>query len=112
MKRTTSFQIEEIEIRAAEERDADALAALIAELGYPTEVSIVGERLNDLTRTGGSVLVAAHKQNVIGLAVLLRTLYLHRPPDGRIATLVVSRNYRSGGIGARLVAATEKVFSE
>lgn len=103
---------EELEIRQANESDIDALAALVAELGYPTEVSIVGERLNDLTGAGGTVLVAVQTQNVVGLAVLLRTLYLHRPPDGRIATLVVSRTYRNRGIGARLVAAAETIFRE
>lgn len=107
-----SFTPEEMQIRQADEPDADALALLVAELGYPTEASQARERLIDIKRAGDSVLVAAHNSKVIGMAVLHRTRFLHRPPDARISTLVVFEKYRNFGIGTRLVEAAEAVFHE
>ena len=106
------FMIENLEIRAAVESDADALALLVAQLGYPTESSAVKARLAEIFRIGDSVLVAAHEAEIVGLIVLHRTRFLHRPPDGRISTLVVLDSYRSRGIGANLVKAAERIFRE
>jgi GNAT superfamily N-acetyltransferase len=35
---------------------------------------------------------------------------LHRPPDGRISTLVVSDDYRGRGVGGKLIEAAESIF--
>lgn len=97
----SNFIIEEMKIRQADESDADALASLVEELGYPTAVSSACERLTDLNNAGGCVLVAACNSKIIGMIVLHRTRFLHRPPNGRISTLVVFEAYRSrGGVGA------------
>ncbi len=108
----SSFTPEEMQIRRANESDADALALLAAELGYPTEASQARTRLIDINRAGDAVLVAAFNSKVVGMIVLHRTGFLHRPPDGRISTLVVFEEFRGFGIGARLVAAAEAVFRE
>ena len=110
--KTSEFKVEEMSIRRACESDADALALLVGELGYPTEASTARERLNDVTQAGDCVLVALHSSKVIALALLHRTRFLHRPTDGRISTLVVSEDYRGRGIGARLVEAAESVFRQ
>lgn len=111
-EKAKSFTPEEMQIRQADESDSDVLALLLAELGYPTETSQVRERLIDSNRVGDSVLVAVYNSKVVGMAVLHRTRFLHRPPDGRISTLVVFESYRSCCIGARLVEAAEAVFRE
>jgi GNAT superfamily N-acetyltransferase len=103
---------EEIIIRPARESDAEALALLVGELGYPTEASTARQRFNDLTEAGDSILVALHLAKVIALVVLHRTRFLHRPADGRISTLVVSEAYRGRGIGSRLIEAAEAVFRQ
>lgn len=108
----SSFTPEEMQIRQAMTSDAEAPAALVAKLGYPTEPSQASERLIDINRTGDSVLVAAFNSKVVGMIVLHRTGFLHRPPNGRISTLVVFEEYRSFGIGMRLVEAAEAVFRE
>ena len=112
MTQTSSFIEEEIKIRQADESDANALALLVAERGfdYPTEISLVRERLIDLNRAGDCILVAADDSKVIGMALLHRTRFLHRPPDGRIVSLVISETYRSRGIGPHLIEAAESVF--
>lgn len=114
MTRTSKFGIEEINIRQADESDADALALLVADTGfdYPTEVSLVRERLTDLNRAGDCILVAVCKSKVIGMVLLHRTRFLHRPPDGRISSLVVADSYRGRGIGSRLVEAAELIFRQ
>ncbi|WP_210517891.1 GNAT family N-acetyltransferase [Hymenobacter terricola] len=100
----------EVSIRPACEADAKVLALLMAELGYPTQESVLRERLAALPQAGDQALVAITGAQVLGLVVLHRTHFLHRAPDGRIVTLVVAAAQRSNGIGARLVAAAEQVF--
>jgi GNAT superfamily N-acetyltransferase len=109
---STTINADEISIRQATEADAEALAALVGELGYPTEPATALERLRDSTAVGDCLLVAVHHSNVIGLILLHRTPFLHRAPDGRISTLVVSDNYRGKGVGGRLLVAAESVFRE
>lgn len=105
---------EEIKIKLANETDAESLARLVAENGfdYPTEVSLVRERLKDLLDAGDCVLVAALDSQIVGMILLHCTRFLHRPPDGRIAALVVSEHYRNRRVGARLVETAEKIFRE
>lgn len=95
-------------IRPATTADAPALAGLIGELGYPIEAAVAEERLAAATATGDLLLVAEAAGQVIGLLHLHRTPFLHRPPDGRVSTLVVTEAYRSAGLGARLLAAAEE----
>jgi GNAT superfamily N-acetyltransferase len=104
------FILKEVQIRQACETDAEALARLVAELDYPTEASLVNERLSDLHEAGDCLLVAIYQSQVIGMALLHRTRFLHRRPDGRISTLGVFESYRSRGVGVRLIEAAEAVF--
>lgn len=106
------FGNEEISIRQASELDADTLAVLVGELGYPTESETVRKRFKDLTGAGDHILVAHHDSRVIGMILLHRTHFLHRPSDGRIATLAVREGCRGRGIGARLVTSAESLFRE
>lgn len=114
MTQTSNFVKEEINIRQAGEADADVLALLVAERGfdYPTEIQLVRERLVDLIDAGDCILVAVYDSKVIGMALLHRTRFLHRAPDGRIVSLVISETYRSRGVGARLIEAAESVFRD
>jgi GNAT superfamily N-acetyltransferase len=114
MTRTSNFVKEELKIRQVDESDANALALLVAERGfdYPTEISLVRERLADLIGAGDCILVAIYDSKVIGMALLHRTRFLHRPPDGRIVSLVISEPFRSRGAGARLIEAAESVFRD
>lgn len=88
-EKARSFTPEEMQIWQADESDSDALALLLAELSYPTEPSQASERLIDIKRASDSVLVADINSKVVGMVVLHRIKFLHRPPDGRISTLVM-----------------------
>lgn len=106
--------MEELKIRRADLADVDALASLVAErgFGYPTETALVRERLEELTRAGDCVLLAIYEAKIVGMVLLHRTRFLHRPTDGRISSLVVSESYRGRGIGARLLEAAEAIFRD
>lgn len=106
------FDLKDIEIRQAQESDAESLAKLVAERGfdYPTEISFVRERLIELLNAGDCILVAVHDSKVIGMVLLHCTYFLHRHPDGRISSLVVSEKFRSFGIGVLLTKEAEKKF--
>lgn len=110
--RRQKFDIEEISIRLADESDADALALLVSELGYPTDASTALERLNEIIKSDDCVLVAVYNKKAVGMAVLHRTRFLHRRTDGRISTLVVSDDFRGRNIGARLIEKAETIFRE
>jgi predicted N-acetyltransferase YhbS len=92
---TFSFNREDVKIRLTDEADTNSLALLLAERGfnYPTENSLVGERFSELNRAGDCVLVAVYESKVIGMILLHRTHFLHRQPDGRISSLVVSETF-------------------
>lgn len=90
-------------VRAARPADADALAALIAQLGYEVDAADIRSRMKGL-----SVLVAV-KGDLVGAATISITEVLHRPKSvGRISMLVVADEQRGGGIGRALVEAAEE----
>jgi ribosomal protein S18 acetylase RimI-like enzyme len=95
-------------LREARPRDVEAIAALIAALGYEANVADVRKRLAALVKAGQQALVA-DKGAILGVLTTSMTLVLHRPkPVGRISMLVVAEEARGAGIGTALVAEAEK----
>jgi predicted N-acetyltransferase YhbS len=92
-------------LRCAKETDAPAVAALLAELGYPASEAEIGKRLRGVAeRRTGCLLVAQADGEVVGLISAERVPYF---PNGsticRITALVVAARQRGRGIGAMLV---------
>jgi GNAT superfamily N-acetyltransferase len=99
----------DIRIRTPAEADLPALAALMAELGYPASPEQLRARL---ARIAGNrdyaTLVAEVDGEVVGMIGLQRGwAYEHDRPFVRILALVVSGRMRGRGVGARLVADAE-----
>jgi GNAT superfamily N-acetyltransferase len=95
-------------IRDAEPRDAEAVARLLDELGYPAGAGTVETRLERLAIVGDRVLVAEVEGEVVGLAHLqVMPTIEHDRPAAKIGALVVERSRRRGGIGRALVEAAE-----
>jgi len=95
-------------IRDARPRDAEAIAALVAALGYEAGAADIRRRMGVLGKAGQEILVA-EKGKLIGVLTTSVMNVLHRPkPVGRISMLVVAEDVRGGGIGAALVAEAEK----
>src|SRR5262252_5138644 len=96
-------------IRDARDADAQAIAALLTQLGYPSDADAVEERLDRVWVVGDRVIVAEVEGDVVGVVHLQVTPALERErPAGKIGALVVDEGHRGQGIGRALFAAVEQ----
>jgi ribosomal protein S18 acetylase RimI-like enzyme len=104
----------DLRIRDAELSDAAELAALASELGYETTGAEMESRLVSILKDPRyKTLVALKDEKICGmLGTFSASSYLHNDLNGRIIALVVSKELRRHGIGARLIAAAEKDFAQ
>jgi GrpB-like predicted nucleotidyltransferase (UPF0157 family)/GNAT superfamily N-acetyltransferase len=101
-------------VRPAAPGDADAIAPLLGELGYPTDPREVGARLTDLLqRDGEGALVYDRDGDTVGLLTWQLTHLIYRSaPQLRITALVVRSDQRRRGVATELLAAVERIASE
>jgi N-acetylglutamate synthase-like GNAT family acetyltransferase len=105
--------VSRIALREAVAADAEHIAALIDQLGYPVSAEDVAERLNLIEASGQKVLVAELDGRAIGCLSTSTMTVLHRPaPVGRISMMVIAEDLRGQGIGAKLVAAAERTLRD
>jgi predicted N-acetyltransferase YhbS len=99
----------DLTIRDARAADAEAITALLDELGYPTNAAAVKERLARLVIVGDRVVVAERAGAVVGLAHLhVSPTIEHERPAAKLGALIVSEAHRGLGIGRALVEAAEE----
>jgi GNAT superfamily N-acetyltransferase len=94
-----------LQIRAAEEADAAALAALSGELGYPSTTEQVMSRLRLLQAHERTILVAQAGNEVAGFIDVHVQRVVESEPYGEVGGLVVGAAYRRSGVGAALFEA-------
>ena len=96
-------------IRLAMPDDAEELAKLSGQLGYPTDAAAMLRRLDGVTsHHAGVVLVALDPQGrVAGFAHAEARRLLIAEPFAELAALVVSEAARGQHIGSALLAAAE-----
>jgi GNAT superfamily N-acetyltransferase len=99
-----------LEIRRVEAADAESVASLLAQLGYPASVDEVERRLERLLASEADVqLVAVTDGEVVGLVGLQVGLALeYDEPVGKLSELVIEEGHRGRGVGRALVAAVER----
>ncbi|MBT8478153.1 MAG: GNAT family N-acetyltransferase [Gemmatimonadetes bacterium] len=104
----------EIHIRAAVPDDAEAIARLSGELGYPTTPADARRRLFDIkTSKNHAVMVAADGSgSVVGWIHVFRSRRLGGEPFAELGGLVVTESLRGHGIGSRMVAVAEEWAAE
>ncbi len=95
-----------VTFRRATQADAQAIAALVTELGYAATAAGVVDRVRRSLHSGTSCLLLAQSENdVIGLISAELVPYF---PDGstvcRVTALVVASQHRRRGLGERLLA--------
>jgi ribosomal protein S18 acetylase RimI-like enzyme len=103
-----------VTLRPAQVADAEQVASLMTELGYPSTAVGVKDRLHDSLNSRTSCCVVAQGDNeVIGLMCAELMPYF---PTGsticRVTSLVVSSRHRSRGVGERLAAAASAFARE
>jgi GNAT superfamily N-acetyltransferase len=98
-----------VRIRPMTAADASLVADLTAQLGYPTTSVETTERLSVLLARPDDHAAFVAEKNGRAIAWVHVAIYTSLE-SGRVATiggLVVDEGYRSGGIGAALLAAAE-----
>lgn len=100
-------------IRAAKEKDAPALSALLAQLGYPSTDASCREKVKVYSKTGYKMLVAEIDLTVVGFISLHHYVTPHLPgPTGRITAFCLDEKSRGRGLGTLLLEASELYFKE
>jgi GNAT superfamily N-acetyltransferase len=99
-----------LSVRDAVTDDAEALARLCTQLGYPADPGAMPERLAKLAADPNArAVVAVVEGNVAGLATVhLRHTMNHEAPIAQLTLLVVDEQQRTRGVGRALVGAAEQ----
>jgi predicted N-acetyltransferase YhbS len=97
------------EIRQIEAADAEAVAILCGQLGYPSNRAAVVERMQRIAADASrAVLVACVDGAVVGWVDLSLEYHLQSEPVALIGGLVVADGARGQGIGRELCRAAEE----
>ncbi len=98
-----------IRIRSLQPDDADAVARLAAELGYPSTTEMVQRRIRRLLQQPDhTAFIATAAQQPIGWLHLFINYPLESEPCAEIAGLVVTESRRGQGVGQQLLAAARQ----
>lgn len=95
-------------IRRMSEADADAVAQLSGELGYPSDADAVRRRLRAVDPTDFLVVAVNPANGAIGFIHARITRSLEAEARVHILGLVVSSKARRAGVGRRLIAEVER----
>lgn len=95
----------DIRTRNATAADSPAIAALLGQLGYPSEEREIPKRLANVIEHGGAVVLAIDGGDTpLGLISLTRHWGLHSSgPVAYIMALVIAEDARGMGVGKALV---------
>ncbi len=110
MNQTTSNgPAKELKIRRAKSADAQQVAVLSGQLGYPATAAQIRERLRRIQPASQNAIFVADtkKEGVIGWLHVSKEPLLEAEMRAEVNGLVVAEGQRSLGAGARLLAAAE-----
>ena len=95
-------------IRRMNEADAEAVAQLSSELGYPSDADAVRRRLRAVDPADFLVVAVSAADVVIGFIHGRMTRTVEADARAHIVGLVVSSKVRRRGVGRRLIAEVER----
>lgn len=100
-------------IRPASETDAETIASLFTDEGYPAGPSDIVERLTRFASEHSRVLVAEHDGELLGfIALHAMPRFEHDDRIVRVLALVVDAGARERGVGRALMAEAERIGAE
>lgn len=100
-------------IRPAEVGDAEAIAALFTDEGYPAGPSDIVERMKRFASEHSRVVIAEHEGIVLGfIALHALPRFEHDDRILRVLALVVDAGARDRGVGHRLMTEAERIAGE
>lgn len=100
-------------IRPAQASDAEAIAALFTDEGYPAGPSDIVERMARFASEYSQVLVAEHEGTLLGfLALHALPRFEHDDRIVRVLALVVDAGARERGVGRGLMAEAERIATD
>lgn len=99
----------EIEIRSAIQADEEVVANLAGQLGYPSSVQDIRERLFQILIDGDQAVFVAESadKQVVGWVHVFKAQRLIIEPFVEIGGLIVSEGQRGSGVGKALLEAAE-----
>jgi GNAT superfamily N-acetyltransferase len=106
---TSNGPTKELKIRRAKSSDAEQIAALSGQLGYPATAAQIRKRMQGIKPDSQHAVFVAESVNdgVIGWVHVSRQPLLEVEIRAEVNGLVVAEGQRSLGAGARLLAAAE-----
>ncbi len=99
-------------IHEATTDNAQALAYLLTQLGYPSQPDQIVRRLAALPRGCSVILVAASGNEIVGLVQVSLKSIIVVEHSGEIGAMVVGEEWRGKGIGHALLKAAETWAAE
>jgi GNAT superfamily N-acetyltransferase len=100
--------VHDVKVRAVTMNDAEAVASLAGELGYPVSAEEMSTRLSALSDSrNDAIFVAVLGPTPVAWIHVATVTSLESPRFAEIRGLVVTSALRSRGVGARLVADAE-----
>jgi GNAT superfamily N-acetyltransferase len=102
-----------ITLRTATTDDADSIASLFTDEGYPAGPSDIAERLGRFASPHSQVIVADHEGEILGFVAIHALPRLeHSDRVLRVMALVVEAGVRDRGIGHLLMGEAERIGRE
>ena len=102
-----------VTIRPAEEADAESIAALFTDEGYPAGPSDIVERMTRFASEHSRILIAEHEGALLGfIAIHALPRFEHDDRILRVLALVVDAGARERGVGHRLMSEAEGIGRE
>jgi GNAT superfamily N-acetyltransferase len=100
-------------LRPASITDAETIAALFTDEGYPAGPSDIVERLTRFASDYSKVIVAEHEGEILGfIAVHAMPRFEHDDRILRVLALVVDAGARERGVGRALMAEAERIAAD
>lgn len=103
--------LNQVQVRAAKIEDINSIASLLAQMGYPQDLSILEPKIKRLIEDGNELLLVAHIQNQV-----CAFISMHYVPQlavegdyARISYFCVDEKFRSLKIGKILLSHVEQL---